>query len=193
MMNLETPKILLVDDEANILKSLSRLLRTYDLTLASSGEDALNIAEQKVFDLVVSDYRMPGINGIEFLSRFMVKQPDAIRIILTGYADLESTLTAINDIGVFRFINKPWNNYEIINAVEKALELKQILLENRRLADQVRKQQSRLEQQSVILRALEAEEPGITKVNWAPDGSIIIDDMDIETVDDDLTFHAGKI
>jgi DNA-binding NtrC family response regulator len=191
-MKLETPKILLVDDEANILKSLARVLRLFDLTLASSGEDALNLAKQKAFDVVISDYRMPGINGIEFLSQFMLIQPDAMRIILTGYADLESTLTAINDIGVFRFINKPWNNFEIINAVERALELKWVLSENRRLANQVRKQQSRLNQQVAILRALEDEEPGITKVNWAEDGSIILDDIDIETIDDDLSFDPSK-
>lgn len=191
-MKLETPKILLVDDEANILKALARVLRLYDLTSASSGEDALVLAKAQAFDLVISDYRMPGINGIEFLSQFMLIQPDAIKIILTGYADLESTLMAINEIGVFRFINKPWNNYEIINAVEKALELKWVLEENRRLADQVRKQQSRLDQQLSILKALEAEEPGITKVNWAPDGSIILDNIDIDAVDDDLTFDPSK-
>lgn len=191
-MKLETPTILLVDDEANILKALSRVLRFYDLTLASSGEDALNLAKQKQFDVVISDYRMPGINGIEFLSQFMIIQPNAMKLILTGYADLESTLMAINEIGVFRFINKPWNNFEIINAVEKALELKWVLSENRRLADQVRRQQSRLDQQVAILRALETEEPGITKVNWSEDGSIILDDIDIETVDDDLTFDPSK-
>lgn len=191
-MKLETPTILLVDDEANILKALSRVLRFYDLTLASSGEDALNLAKQKQFDVVISDYRMPGINGIEFLSQFMIIQPNAMKLILTGYADLESTLMAINEIGVFRFINKPWNNFEIINAVEKALELKRVLSENRRLADQVRRQQSRLDQQVAILRALETEEPGITKVNWSEDGSIILDDIDIETVDDDLTFDPSK-
>jgi response regulator RpfG family c-di-GMP phosphodiesterase len=191
-MKLETPTILLVDDEANILKALSRVLRFYDLTLASSGEDALSLAKQKQFDVVISDYRMPGINGIEFLSQFMIIQPNAMKLILTGYADLESTLMAINEIGVFRFINKPWNNFEIINAVEKALELKWVLSENRRLADQVRRQQSRLDQQVAILRALETEEPGITKVNWSEDGSIILDDIDIETVDDDLTFDPSK-
>jgi len=191
-MNDQTAKILLVDDEPNVLKALCRQLRNYDLVTASSGEEALLIAKNATFDLVISDYRMPYMDGISFLIQFAQIQPDAVRLILTGYADLEATLHAINDIGVFRFINKPWNNYEIINAVEKGLELKRILLENRMLADQVRKQQSRLDQQAAILRALEAEEPGITKVNWAPDGSIIVDDMDIETVDDDLTFRGGN-
>ncbi len=185
-MNAETAKILLVDDEPNILKALSRLLRDYQLVTASGGEEALLIAEQTAFDLVITDYKMPGMDGISFLVKFMQLQPDAIRLILTGYADLEITLHAINEIGVFRFINKPWNNLEIINAVEKGLELKRVLLENRVLANQVRQQQALLNQQEAILRALEAEEPGITKVNWAPDGSIILDEAELDAEIDDI-------
>lgn len=186
-MNPENAKILLVDDEINIIKSLSRLLRDYDVCFASSGEEALLIAEQHTFDAVISDYRMPGMNGIEFLSRFMVIQPDAVRLILTGYADLESAQQAINQIGVFRFINKPWHNQEVLHGIEKGLEMKRILIENRALADQVRQQQALIQQQESILRALEAEEPGITKVNWGEDGSIILDPADF---DDDLVWKT---
>lgn len=181
----ENVKILLVDDEPNVLKALSRQLREYTVFTASSGDEALLIAEQNPFDLVISDYRMPGLNGVDFLIEFMRMQPDAIRIILTGHADLETTLQAINDIGVFRFVNKPWNHFEVLNAVEKGLELKRVLLENRQLANQVRQQQARLNEQQAILRALEAEEPGITKVNWTADGSII---LDAESLDDDEPF-----
>jgi two-component system probable response regulator PhcQ len=176
----EAIHILLVDDEPNILKSLTRILNRYSLTTAQSGIEALTLAQSTNFDIVISDYRMPEMDGITFLERFMALQPDAIRIIVTGYADLDAAQTAINSIGVFRFINKPWNNVEILHAVEKGLELKNILLENRRLADQVRHQQALLNQQDAILRALEAEEPGITKVNWAPDGSIILDESELD-------------
>ncbi|OAI16395.1 MULTISPECIES: response regulator [Methylomonas] len=179
-MNAQPASILIVDDEPNILKALNRLLRPYQVVSADSGEQALVLAGKQPFDLVISDYRMPGMDGISFLMKFMVLQPDAVRLILTGYADLEATQQAINEIGVFRFLNKPWNNHEIVNAVEKGLELKRVLLENRRLADQVRDQQTRLDQQEAILRALEAEEPGITKVNWGPDGSIILDPADLD-------------
>ena len=191
-MNDQTAKILLVDDEPNVLKALSRLLRDYELTTASSGEEALLIAENSTFDLVISDYRMPGMDGISFLIMFAQLQPDAVRLILTGHADLEGTLHAINDIGVFRFINKPWSNLEILHAVEKGLELKRVLLENRTLANQVREQQARLKQQEAILRALEAEEPGITKVNWGPDGAIILDEASLEGDIDDLSLMSDK-
>lgn len=182
-MNNEPAKILLVDDEPNILKALSRVLKDYSTTTANSGPEGLIQALSSTFDIVISDYRMPEMDGIQFLEKFMALQPDAIRIIVTGYADLEAAQSAINTLGVFRFINKPWNNIEIIHAVEKGLELKRILQENKQLADQVRQQQARLNEQDAILKALEAEEPGITKVNWAEDGSIILDESEL---DDDL-------
>ncbi|QPK64878.1 response regulator [Methylomonas sp. LL1] len=180
-MNIETAKILLVDDEPNILKALSRVLKQYTTTTATSGQEGLLLAQNAEFDLVISDYKMPEMDGLDFLEKFMAIQPDAIRIIVTGYADLDAAQNAINTLGVFRFINKPWNNLEIVHAVEKGLELKNILLENKMLADQVRRQQALLNEQEAILRALEAEEPGITKVNWAPDGSIILDESEFDS------------
>lgn len=172
--------ILLVDDEPNVLKSLSRLLRDYYIVTAGCGAEALLLAEQKAFDLVLTDYRMPGLNGIEFLIRFKEIQPDAARLILSGYADLQGMQAAINKAEVFRFINKPWSEIEVRNAIERALEHRRIILENRLLADEVRRQRELLEEKDAILRALEAEEPGITKVNWGADGSIVIDDVDMD-------------
>jgi len=171
-------KILLVDDESNVLKAIGRLLRNYDITALTSAEEALLVAKEVKFDLVISDYRMPGMNGVEFLIKLMAIQPQTIRMILTGYADLESAQTAINEAGVYRFINKPWNNVEITNAVNSGLEFQRVLLENSRLANQVREQQALLNQKDNLLKALEKEEPGITQVNWADDGSIIINEDD---------------
>jgi len=173
-------KILLVDDESNVLKAISRLLRDYDVTALTRPEDALLLARETRFDLVISDFKMPGMNGVEFLIHFMEIQPDSIRMILTGYADLESAQTAINEAGVYRFINKPWNNIEIINAVKSGLEHQRILLENTELANQVRAQQKLLDEKNNLLKQLEQEEPGITHVDWAEDGSIIINEDDYE-------------
>ncbi|WNB75362.1 response regulator [Methylomonas koyamae] len=179
-MNASPAKILIVDDEPNVLKALSRLLKAYATVTVESAEEALLIAEQQAFDLVISDYRMPGINGIDFLILFKRLQPDAIRVVLTGFADLEGAQHAINEAEVFRFINKPWSNLEIVHVVESGLAHKRMLLENRALADQVRAQQKLLAEKDALIRALEAEEPGITKVHWAADGSIILDDADLE-------------
>lgn len=173
-------KILLVDDEPNVLRSLSRLLEKYEVFTADSGDNALLLAESLTFDLVISDYRMPGMNGIDFLILFKRLQPNAIRVVLTGFPDLEAVQHAINEAQVFRFINKPWSNLEILSVVENGLQHKHMLEENKRLADSVRAQQILLDEKEGILRALEAEEPGITKVNWNADGAIIIDEKDYE-------------
>lgn len=179
-MNQADIKILIVDDEPNVLKALTRLLKDYNPISAGSGEEALELAQHQDFDLVISDYRMPGINGIDFLILFKRMQPDAIRIVLTGFADLEGAQHAINEAQVFRFINKPWSNLEIVNVVENGLAHKRMLMENRALADQVRAQQKLLDEKDALIKALEAEEPGITQVNWAEDGSIILDEQDLD-------------
>ncbi len=172
--------ILLVDDESNVLRAIARLLRDYKITALTSAEEALLVAQAVKFDLVISDFRMPGMNGVTFLTKFMKIQPDSIRMILTGYADLESAQMAINEAEVYRFVNKPWNNIEIINAVKSGLEHQRILLENSQLANQVREQQKLLNEKDALLNALEKEDPGITQVNWADDGSIIINEEDYE-------------
>jgi sigma-B regulation protein RsbU (phosphoserine phosphatase) len=121
------PKILLVDDEPNVLRALNRLFRDYDVSAVDSAEEALRVAREKLFDVVISDYRMPGMDGVTLLCKFKAIQPNAVRLILTSYADLENTQRAINEAEVFRFINKPWDNNEILNAVSRALEHKRIL------------------------------------------------------------------
>lgn len=171
--------ILLVDDEPNVLKALSRLLKEYHLSTAGSSEEALIMAENLQFDLVITDYKMPGINGVDFLILFKRMQPDAIRIVLSGFADLEGVQHAINDAEVFRFINKPWSNLEITSVVKNGLAHRRMLLENRALADQVRTQQKLLAEKDAIIKTLEAEEPGITKVNWTEEGSIFLDEQDL--------------
>jgi response regulator RpfG family c-di-GMP phosphodiesterase len=171
--------ILLVDDEPNVLKALSRLFKDYHLSTAGSSEEALLMAEKLQFDLVITDYKMPGINGVDFLILFKRMQPDAIRIVLSGFADLEGVQHAINDAEVFRFINKPWSNMEITHVVKNGLAHRRMLLENRALADQVRAQQKLLAEKDAIIKALEAEEPGITKVNWTEEGSIFLDEQDL--------------
>ncbi|MBL1264727.1 response regulator [Methylomicrobium sp. RS1] len=173
-MQANNSRILVVDDEPNVLRSISRLLKDYQVTSFLNGEEALAAALKMPFDLVISDYQMPGMNGVEFLTFFKAIQPDTVRMILTAYADLNSIQHAINEAEIFRFINKPWNPVELINAVTRGLEHKHILMENKTLADEVRRQRLLLEQKEAILNALEAEEPGITKVKWTEDGSIII-------------------
>lgn len=126
--------LLLVDDEDNILRSLQRVLRKepYELTTAPSGEAALALMEEHKFDLVISDARMPGMDGPTLLSEIKKKWPEAIRILLTGYADINSTIKAINEGQIYRYISKPWDDDELKLIIRQALAFQ--YSERRRLA-----------------------------------------------------------
>ena len=112
MTTLDTkrPILLCVDDVLSILKSLQRLFinTEVDLLLAESGAKALKMMEENKIDVIISDMRMPNMTGAEFLSLAAKNQPDAYRILMTGYADLPSTVSAINLGKIHRYIQKPW-------------------------------------------------------------------------------------
>jgi len=115
--------ILCVDDEADNVDALERLLRTkYKVLKATSGQDALKVLDQNRVTLIISDQRMPKMTGVEFLSRSLKTHPDAIRILLTGYADIEVVIEAINSGQIYRYVNKPWDPVDLVNTVDKAVE-----------------------------------------------------------------------
>ena len=178
-------RIMLVDDEQNILNALRRLFadgggETVAETVVetfSSPREALERAKLGVaFDAVITDYRMPEMDGVTFLKAFLAEQPGAVRLILSGYADLDALVGAINEAQIYRFIAKPWHDFELRAAVNQALAHHDMLLENQRLADELRAQRGIISRQEMELRRLEAETPGITKVNWGPDGSVLLEE-----------------
>ena len=118
------PAVLLVDDEESILNSLRRLLRSqpYDVVLATSGAQALEIMATRPIDLVMSDARMPGMDGATLLAEVHRLYPGARRILLTGYADLTTIVKAINDGQIHRYISKPWNDEELQLILQQTLE-----------------------------------------------------------------------
>ncbi|MBC9071899.1 response regulator [Thauera sp. CAU 1555] len=129
--------MLCVDDEANILSSLRRLFRPagYRVLVAESGAAGLEMleAEQGAVDLVISDMRMPAMDGAHFLAEVRQRWPGILRILLTGYADIESTIAAINEGQIYRYISKPWNDGEVLLTVREALERQALLHEKARL------------------------------------------------------------
>lgn len=131
------PTILCVDDEANILSSLRRLFRPagYRVLVAEGGAAGLEMleAEQGAVDLVISDMRMPAMDGAHFLAEVRQRWPGILRILLTGYADIESTIAAINEGQIYRYISKPWNDGEVLLTVREALERQALLHEKARL------------------------------------------------------------
>lgn len=183
-------RIMLVDDEQNILNALRRLFVSpsmqdsgnpeFQVETFISPQLALKRAGDGVaFDLVISDYRMPEMDGVAFLKAFRQIQPHAERLILSGYADLEALVGAINEAQIFRFISKPWHDYELKAAVAQALAHRDLLRDNQQLADQVRLQIGVISKQEMALRRLEEESPGITKVHWGTDGSVIFDETEL--------------
>ncbi len=130
-----TNTVLFVDDEKNILSSLARLFRKegYNILTAESGSDGLTLAGRNELSLIVSDHRMPGMEGVEFLSRVKPLAPDAPRFMLTGYADINAVMAAINKGEVSRFITKPWNDEELKLLVRDGVERYGLVKENRRL------------------------------------------------------------
>lgn len=171
-------KIMIVDDEENILKALKRTLRinkNWTVTTFNHAEEALHCAMNNEFDLFISDYRMPEIDGVDFLTAVKKLQPDAIRIILSGYTELDALMGAINHAEIFRFITKPCDEELLIHTIEQALAYKDILVENKQLADQVRQQQKKLEKQKQQLNEYEKQHPDLLHVDWAEDGTIILD------------------
>ncbi len=127
--------LLFVDDEANILSSLKRLFRPlgYRIHTATGGAEGLELLTRESVDLIISDMRMPEMDGAEFLEQAATRWPDTMRILLTGYADLNSTIDAVNKGHIYRYISKPWIDHELILLVQRALELKQLKDEKQRL------------------------------------------------------------
>lgn len=127
--------LLFVDDEPAILSALRRLFRPlgYRILLAESGAAALQMLEQETVDLVLSDMRMPGMNGAQLQQTICQRWPDVARLLLTGYADISSTIAAINQGEIQRYIAKPWDDQELLLAVREGLERARLRQENRRL------------------------------------------------------------
>ena len=138
--------VLLVDDEANVLSSLKRLFRPYGYRIftAESGAAGLEIMQRETVDLVISDMRMPEMDGAQFLQKVNEQWPDTIRILLTGYAEISATIDAINKGHIYRYISKPWEDNDIVLAIKQALRQKQLERANQGLEELTRKQNEEL-------------------------------------------------
>jgi YesN/AraC family two-component response regulator len=116
-------KIMIVDDEPANLRALERLFRQqYEVLTANSGLEALELLGHHDVALLITDQRMPGMNGIELLKKTVLLRPRMVRIILTGYTDVEALVEAINCGEVYRYVTKPWSNSDLRVTVQRALE-----------------------------------------------------------------------
>jgi len=147
--------LLFVDDEPNILSALRRLFRPlgYKIHTAEGGALGLALLEQEPVDLVISDMRMPNMDGAQFLEQVRQKWPDTVRILLTGYADVSSTIAAINKGEIYRYVAKPWEDNDIVLLVKQALDMKNLEQEKRRLEELTLRQNEELKELNANLEA----------------------------------------
>lgn len=155
-----TLNILFVDDEENVLRSLKRLFldEPYEIYTALSGREALDLMKGHDLAVIVSDQRMPEMSGSEFLRQAKEIQPDAIRIVLTGYADVEAAINAINQGGAYRYITKPWSDPDLILIIRDATETYRLKQENKYLTDLTRRQNEELKGWNSQLEAMVQEQ-----------------------------------
>ena len=146
-----------MDDEPNVLRSLERIFLDDDYVIrtAGSGEEGLELLnEAEQVQVVISDYRMPGMNGVEFLKEVFIRRPDTIRIVLSGYADTAAVVAAINEGKIYKFIPKPWNDDELRVTVAKALEHFDAHRRNLQLAEELHLRNEELRELNANLEGL---------------------------------------
>jgi diguanylate cyclase (GGDEF)-like protein/PAS domain S-box-containing protein len=132
--------LLLVDDEPNILAALKRLMRrdNYKILTAASGKEGLELLAQNDVDVIISDQRMPGMTGVEFLRTVKNLYPETVRIVLSGFTELQSVTDAVNEGAIYKFLTKPWDDNQLREHVEQAFRHTEMATENRRLDLEVR-------------------------------------------------------
>lgn len=140
-------RILLVDDDPHVLSALRRALRGqgYELLTAPCGEDALALFGSQPFDAIVCDMRMPGVSGAEVLRACKSMDPGTVRVLLTGHADIDSAVSAVNDGEVFRYLSKPWDDAELLNALREGLARRQLARERDALRELTQRQNAELQ------------------------------------------------
>ncbi|MCB2198130.1 response regulator [bacterium] len=135
--NGKIPTVVLVDDEAMVVDSLNSFLTLeteYEVVSFTSAKEALDYVRENEVDIVVSDYLMPEMDGITFLAKVRDLKPEVPRIILTGYADKENAIKAINEVGLFQYVEKPWNNDDLLIILRNGIEKLQLI---KRLQDKI--------------------------------------------------------
>lgn len=154
---MEKETVLIVDDEEMVLTSLSTYLTLetdYDVVTFTSATRALDYLEKNEVGLIISDFLMPEMDGITFLAKARELRPDVPRVILTGYADKENAIKAINQVGLYQYVEKPWDNDELRLIIRNGLEKKQLLAKLTQKVSQINQAYNELQGiQQEILKA----------------------------------------
>jgi DNA-binding NtrC family response regulator len=166
-------KVLIIDDDQDALDCLDSLLSEegYEVAKAHGSHEALEIIETYSPEIVLSDYMMPGMCGVELLHKIKEQLPRVVPILLTGHGDLKISIGSINQGEIYRFLLKPWHTDELKMTIRTAFHYHDVLLENERLSNAVKRQSS-------LLEDIEKKYPGITSIQTEEDGTILLEDED---------------
>ncbi|ROQ90128.1 response regulator [Desulfosoma caldarium] len=169
--------VLFVDDEPNFTSAVKRALRhePYRILTAHSAMEALRLLSEEPVDVVVSDERMPGMTGSEFLALVRERHPRTLRIMLTGYATLEAAIRAINEGEIYRFLTKPCHTQDLCQVLRQALAFQNAL--ERSFQKQGVKATSF--EAAALMEELERHHPGITRLKIDETGAILLDDANL--------------
>jgi len=139
-------RVLYIDDEENNLKSFkANFRRDFEIYTAISAEAAALLMKTNEIDIIISDQRMPNMTGVEFFNSILDTHPDPIRILITGYADIEAVINAINRGQVYKYITKPWNEFELKILIEKSFEVLSLRKQNKKLITELEDANGKLE------------------------------------------------
>lgn len=164
--------ILVVDDEEGVRNALARSLRVegYEVFKAEGAREGMELLATEHVDLIICDHKMPRMTGLEFLARVREDYPDTVRFMLTGQAEMDTVIAAINTGEVSRFVTKPWDDEDLKMMIRMALANLELARENRRLLGMV-------ESQASHIKNLEDSHPGLMEVDRDSDGAIRIPDL----------------
>ena len=160
--------ILVVDDDKLFVEYIQRVLsgECYNIIGGSSGQEGLEILEKQHVSMVISEYKIPIMSGLEFLEKVRIIYPDILTIMVTDHADIKLVIKAINEAGVYKFLLKPWDDIDFKNTIKKTLESLQVIKERDMLIRKVKTHEA-------TMNDLEKRYPGITKVERDEDGCIL--------------------
>jgi two-component system response regulator HupR/HoxA len=146
-------KILVVDDQVEILHSLERQLKDeYEVYTSASGQEALELLKKNEFSVVLADQRMPGMTGVDFLTKSLEIQPEIVRILITAYADIQASIDAVNRGKIYYYISKPWEPEELRLIVQRAMERYDLQRKNKQLTEQLQRANEQLKRENIYLK-----------------------------------------
>lgn len=192
------PQVLIVDDEPSVLQSIKRILRLadWDVVLESDSAKAMELINNEVFDVVIADYHMPALNGLDLLVASKNKHPNTVRILMTGDGDSDIVINAVNEGNIFKYISKPWNNTQLLDLVTAAVIQKQREDEKRELMKGILKEKSEwaeiiknLEHRVVTLSGQGVQ--ALLKVIQAKDMELYIHSLRVTWIADRIAECAG--